>query len=119
VNVSEGMAAQAEISAITVMSKDSKGLAKQKKTKTEKSGFGFRAVAANGADVWAGGSWGLLYHSLDAGNTWVRVLPQAGGNALSGDIVSLQFPDAQHGSVATSTSETWTTGDGGQTWQRR
>jgi len=119
VNVTEGMAGPVNSTALMVMSQDSKAPAKVKKAKAAKNGFEFRAVAANGADVWAGGSWGLLYHSLDAGNTWTRVLPQAGGNSLSGDIVSLQFPDAQHGSVTTSGAETWTTGDGGQTWQRR
>ena len=119
VNVTENAMGQADSTAITVMSQDAKSSAKVKKSKAAKDAFGFRAVAANGTNVWAGGSWGLLYHSLDAGNTWTRVLPQAGGNALSGDIVSLQFPDALHGSVATSASETWTTGDGGQTWQRQ
>jgi hypothetical protein len=79
----------------------------------------FRAVAANGPDVWAGGSSGLLCHSLDAGNHWTRVLPQAAGVPLTSDVVSLQFPDPQHGRIRTSTGETWITGDAGQTWQRQ
>ena len=79
----------------------------------------FRAVAAAGADVWAGGSAGALYHSLDAGNHWTRITPAASGATLTGDVISLEFPDPQHGKVSTSTSEIWTTSDDGQTWQKQ
>jgi photosynthesis system II assembly factor YCF48-like protein/putative zinc finger protein len=79
----------------------------------------FRAVAATGADVWAGGSGGALYHSPDAGNHWTRVTPSFSGVMLTGDIVSLEFPDTQHGKVSTSTDEIWTTSDAGQTWQKQ
>lgn len=78
----------------------------------------FRAVAVHGADVWAGGVNGLLYHSTDAGSHWIHVVPSASGVTLSGDIVSVSFPDAQHGRIATSTSEVWVTGDGGQSWNK-
>jgi photosystem II stability/assembly factor-like uncharacterized protein len=79
----------------------------------------FRAVAANGADVWAGGSTGLLYHSVDYGAHWARVVPFASGIMLTGDIVSLEFTDAQHGRVMTSMAQVWTTADGGNTWQKQ
>jgi hypothetical protein len=79
----------------------------------------FRAVYAAGADVWAGGSAGALYHSQDAGNHWTRVFPASAGAVLTGDIVSLQFVDAQRGRLSTSTSEVWSTADAGQTWQKQ
>jgi hypothetical protein len=79
----------------------------------------FRAVAASGANVWAGGSAGALYHSSDAGNTWTRVVPTSAGSILSGDILALDFPDPQRGTVKTSAPETWTTTDAGQTWQKQ
>lgn len=79
----------------------------------------FRAVAATGADVWAGGSAGALYHSLDAGDHWTRVVPSSNGTVLTGDIVSLQFSDAQHGQLATADSSVWTTSDDGQSWQKQ
>jgi len=79
----------------------------------------FRAVAANGADVWAGGSSGMLYHSLDAGGHWTRIVPAAAGIALTGDIVSLQFSDPPRGRVITSTPEVWITSDDGQSWQKQ
>lgn len=79
----------------------------------------FRAVAATGSDVWAGGSAGALYHSLDAGNHWTRILPAYAGAVLTGDVISLEFPDPQHGKVSTSTFEIWITTDDGQTWQKQ
>jgi len=79
----------------------------------------FRAVAANGADVWAGGSASMLYHSSDGGNHWSRVLPSGNGSVLTGDIVSVEFPDLLHGKITTSAPEVWTTPDNGQTWQKQ
>jgi Photosynthesis system II assembly factor YCF48 len=79
----------------------------------------FRTVAANGGDVWAGGSNAALYHSTDAGNHWTQVVPSAAGAALTGDVVRVEFTDAPHGKVTTSTSETWITSDGGQIWQKQ
>jgi hypothetical protein len=76
----------------------------------------FRTVTANGAEVWAGGTAGMLYHSTD-GIHWTRVVPMANGNALTEDIVRVEFSDAQHGLVTTS-SATWTTADGGQSWRK-
>jgi photosystem II stability/assembly factor-like uncharacterized protein len=79
----------------------------------------FRAVAANGAEVWAGGSSGVLYHSQDAGDHWTRIVPASAGSTLTGDILSLEFPDPQHGKVSTSAAEIWITADDGQTWQKQ
>ncbi|HTS09345.1 MAG TPA: YCF48-related protein [Candidatus Eisenbacteria bacterium] len=79
----------------------------------------FRAVASNGPDVWAAASGGLLYHSNDAGQHWTRVVPASSNARLTGDIVSLEFPDPQHGRVVTSVPEVWTTVDGGQTWLKQ
>jgi len=81
----------------------------------------FRAlsVSSNAAEVWAGGSGGALYHSVDAGNSWARVLPSTAGLNLTGDILSIQFSDPRNGTVTTSTPEVWTTADDGQTWQKQ
>jgi len=79
----------------------------------------FRAVAANGPDVWAGGSQGNLYHSTDSGAHWLQVLPSWHGIELTGDIINLQFADPQNGRIATSSAEIWTTADGGQSWEKR
>ena len=78
----------------------------------------FRAVAANGPDVWAGGSETALFHSTDSGDHWIRIQPSWRGVQLNGDILSLQFADPQHGRIVTSTAEIWTTADAGQTWDK-
>jgi hypothetical protein len=79
----------------------------------------FRAVAAMGSEVWAGGSQGALYHSLDAGGHWTQVIPSADGAVLTGDVVAIEFSDPQHGMIRTSTAETWATSDRGQAWQKQ
>ncbi len=79
----------------------------------------FRAVTAIGSDVWAGGADGVLYHSIDAGGHWLRVLPASAGISLTGDIVAVEFSDAHHGKITTSTSEVWVTSDAGVTWQKQ
>jgi Photosynthesis system II assembly factor YCF48/Putative zinc-finger len=79
----------------------------------------FRAVSAQGAEVWAGGSAAILYHSADYGAHWTRVLPFSSGAALSGDITSIEFSDPQHGRIITSAGEVWITADDGQSWRRQ
>jgi hypothetical protein len=79
----------------------------------------FRAVAAIGSEVWAGGVNGLLYHSADSGTRWMRVSPSSGDAVLTGDISGIQFSDTQHGAITTSSGEVWTTSDSGQIWIRR
>ena len=79
----------------------------------------FRALSASGLDVWAGASGGALYHTSDGGNRWARVIPSEAGAILTGDITSIQFSDPQHGKVATSAGELWTTEDAGQTWRKQ
>ncbi len=82
------------------------------------AGVTFRAVSVVGFEVWAGGSAGALYHSLDMGQTWTKVAVRAGDSKLSGDILRVEFTDALHGKLATSTGERWTTSDGGLTWSK-
>jgi photosystem II stability/assembly factor-like uncharacterized protein len=94
-----------------------KALAKDK-AEMKQARVVFRAVSANGPDVWAGGSSGHLYHSTDAGGHWVQVMPTWSGVVLTDDIVSLQFADPLQGRIVTSSSEIWTTPDAGQTWQK-
>jgi hypothetical protein len=94
-----------------------KALAKDK-ADTKQAPVLFRAVSANGPDVWAGGSSGHLYHSTDAGMHWVQVAPTWSGVVLTDDIVSLQFADPLQGRIVTSSSEIWTTSDSGHTWQK-
>jgi hypothetical protein len=81
----------------------------------------FRAVSVsdNAAEVWAGGSGGALYHTVDAGNHWTLVVPSDVGLVLAGDVIAIQFSNPRNGSVTTSTAEVWTTVDAGQTWHKQ
>lgn len=92
--------------------------AKDKIERSKSASIVFRAVSANGSDVWAGGSSGLLYHSTDSGAHWTRVIPTSAGVTLTGEVLTVSFIDPQHGKVSTSTSELWSTTDGGQTWNK-
>jgi hypothetical protein len=91
---------------------------KKRKVETRPSQV-FRAVAAWDSEVWAGGSSATLYHSADSGDHWTRVLPSSSGATLTGDIISIEFSDSQHGRIATSSGEVWVTTDDGQTWRRQ
>ena len=79
----------------------------------------FRAVSAWDSEIWAGGSSAMLYHSADSGTHWTRMLPSSSGATLTGDIISIEFSDSQHGKIATSTGEVWITPDDGKTWRRQ
>jgi hypothetical protein len=103
---------------LAMKSSHSKSAAKAK-ADTKSQPIMFRAVAANGPDVWAGGSETTLFHSTDSGDHWIRIQPSWRGVQLSGDILSLQFADPQHGRIVTSTAEIWTTADAGQSWDKQ
>jgi hypothetical protein len=107
---------------VEVLNKDAianENNAAKKTLKLQPTAVVFRAVAAMGPEVWAGGSQGALYHSLDAGGHWTQVVPSADGAVLKGDVVAIEFSDPQHGKITTSTAENWTTSDRGQTWQKQ
>jgi hypothetical protein len=76
-----------------------------------------RVVAATGFQVWVGGNGGVLLHSQDAGGHFTNVNVHKKHATLSGDIVALTFPDAQHGRLETADHDVWTTSDGGGTWR--
>ena len=86
----------------------------------------FRAVAAIGQSVWAGGSGLGLFHSADGGETWqprsliprTSLMKPAEVEQLP-DIVRIDFRDEMHGTVETSAGESWLTEDGGKTWKRK
>ncbi|MGC1450409.1 MAG: hypothetical protein WA830_10260, partial [Candidatus Sulfotelmatobacter sp.] len=119
VDVNANSASYTSATSLEVAAKTSRAKAKAsgQTLKRQTAPLTFRTVVAAGAEVWAGGS--ALYHSQDAGNHWTLVVPASAGAMLTGDIVSLEFPDSQHGKLSTSTAEVWTTADNGQTWQKR
>jgi len=79
----------------------------------------FRALSANGPDIWVGGAAGLLYHSRDSGFAWTQVKPSFAGANLSADIAAIEFTDILHGKITTANGEIWVTEDAGQTWRKQ
>lgn len=79
----------------------------------------FRALTADGFDIWVGGAKGALYHSIDAGQHWMKVQPVAAGTSLTADIIGIEFADLQHGTLTTADKQTWITADAGRTWQKQ
>jgi hypothetical protein len=72
-------------------------------------------IALKGAEVWLGSEKGFLYRSNDSGETWQMIDPKV-GNA---SIATLKFFDEKTGELTTRSGSSWTTIDGGATWQRK
>lgn len=79
----------------------------------------FRALTANGFEIWVGGAKGSLYHSIDAGQHWMQVQPTSENESLSADIIDIEFTDLLHGTLTTSDEQIWFTADAGHTWQKQ
>jgi hypothetical protein len=74
-----------------------------------------RVVSVSDRDVWVGGENTRLYHSSDNGNTWNIVrLPMKNGSEHV--LVHIRFQTLQAGAVEASDGTSWTTTDGGASW---
>ena len=78
-----------------------------------------RALCLNGSEVWVGGGHGVLFYSSDNGANWKQIKPTVGGQVLTADITHIDFPEPEHGTLTTADKQTWTTADGGETWQKK
>ena len=76
----------------------------------------FRVVSVVGNHVWVGGSGGALFHSHDEGQNWEQVALTTPSGRETSAIVSIEFYDAQHGTVTTDSGTSCITSDGGGTW---
>ena len=77
-------------------------------------GIEFAAVAAQGADVWAGGRDAALFHSHDAGANWERLTL---GASASGTIIRIEASGSSV-RVKSSSGQSWLSTDGGKSWTR-
>jgi hypothetical protein len=74
-----------------------------------------RVVSVFNRDVWIGGENTRLYHSADNGTTWNLVtLPEKDGRDHA--IAHIRFQTSQAGAVEAVDGVTWTTADGGISW---
>jgi Putative zinc-finger len=81
-------------------------------------GSRFTIVAIIGEAVWAGGTHGSLWRSVNNGASWTQIsLP---GITPGSDvaIAKIDFRDLRNGHVATDDHRSWTTTDGGATWRQ-
>jgi Photosynthesis system II assembly factor YCF48/Putative zinc-finger len=78
----------------------------------------FRAVAAEGSNVWAGGSDGALFHSSDHGLHWAQIQVAEANVQLRGRIVSIDTHKPSQITVKTDVGEEWISLDGGLHWRR-
>jgi len=76
----------------------------------------FHAIASEGADVWAGGAHGALFHSRDAGLGWTQVTVGGGGEGLNGTIVTIRLPYASEVVLETDSGQQWISHDNGVSW---
>jgi Photosynthesis system II assembly factor YCF48 len=77
-----------------------------------------QSVATVAQHVWVGGRGGALFHSTDAGEHWIELKPSLDGQALTADIIGVEFTDTLHGKLITK-DQTWLTSDGGRSWRNQ
>jgi len=79
-------------------------------------GTRMQALSIFGGEVWAGGENSQVFRSQDNGTTWLVVtLPEKDGTAHS--IAHIRFNSAQEITIEAADGTTWTTSDGGASWQ--
>jgi len=76
------------------------------------------ALSAAGADIWAGGEGGALFHSTDGGLAWKHVIVEDANDRLTDAITGIEARDAHRIKLKTPSGD-WLTADGGRHWQRQ
>jgi photosynthesis system II assembly factor YCF48-like protein/putative zinc finger protein len=110
------IAAQWEISSGALQRSLDRGVTWQTSLRSERPLLCF---AARANEVWAGGKAGVLFHSADGGANWTQVNPSADGRALGADVTRIEARSPTEIVLSTSSSESWTTLDGGKTWAKK
>src|SRR5205823_14787864 len=72
--------------------------------------YGVKAMSPT--EAWAVGNFGSIYHTTDAGKTWVA---RESGTKLP--LFAVDFADAAHGWIVGKSSTILATTDGGKTWK--
>ena len=75
--------------------------------------------ATNGNEIWVGGKGGDLFHSANGGLAWNRVHPWAQEQTLSDDVTNIDIYNSSHIVLSTSNHQTWSTSDGGKSWEKK
>ncbi len=80
-------------------------------------GVSFRAVAAQGDEVWAGGVDGALFYSTDGGAAWTRVAVNPESGPISATITGIQIGEPRHVTVTISSGARYLSEDAGRHWR--
>jgi len=72
-----------------------------------------------GNEVWVGGKTGDLFHSANGGVTWTQVHPSAQELTLAEDITSIDVYSPSQVVLFTGDSQSWSSADGGKTWEKK
>jgi hypothetical protein len=75
--------------------------------------------AAGGNDIWVGGKAGDLFHSANGGVSWNQVHPSAQEQTLVDDVTHIDVYSPTQISLFTSNHQSWSTTDGGKTWEKK
>ena len=75
--------------------------------------------AVRDQEIWAGGEAGTVLHSADNGTTWINVQPLYRGQPVSSDVIRIEARDSAHVTFLTVNHETWSSSDGGKTWEKK
>ena len=83
------------------------------------SGRPFLCYAAGGNEIWVGGKGGDLFHSANGGVTWNQVHPSAQEQTLVDDVTHIDVYSPTVIVLFTSNHQSWSTADGGKSWQKK
>jgi hypothetical protein len=76
-------------------------------------------VASMNLDVWVGGKDGALFHSANSGETWNQVHPSVQDKTLTDDVTHIDLYGSARVVLVTGKMESWSTTDGGKTWEKK
>ena len=75
--------------------------------------------ANRGQEIWAGGQAGTLLHSIDNGATWSAIAVSFKGQRLSSAVSHIDVSGPSEIVLSTVNRETWSSVDGGKTWEKK
>lgn len=70
-------------------------------------------------EVWAGGHAGILLHTIDGGTTWRTIVVSFKDQPLSSDVTHIDLENPAEIVLSTVNHETWSSVDGGKTWEKK
>jgi hypothetical protein len=86
---------------------------------TARSEHALLCFTSYGQEMWAGGQEATLLHSLDNGVTWNTVAVSFEGHPLTSAVTHIDASSPTQIVLTTDNHETWSSADGGKTWEKK